>query len=196
MALIECKECGQQISDKAEFCPHCGLPLVKRTERVYRLRKGQATKNSFASFLHVAAVIVAIAGLILSIVGAIQPNSHSKQATFNGSVFLDLLSSYIHYTFILWSLGTVVQMIQDTRDMVAGIELEGAAQSSVNQATRSESAPKAAPLMQSSIPSTALPDAEFAICPKCGAKATTKSLRIMGKCRKCDFSYGASWTHV
>ena len=26
MALIKCPECGQQISDKAEKCPHCGLP--------------------------------------------------------------------------------------------------------------------------------------------------------------------------
>lgn len=24
MALIICKECGNQISDKAAFCPHCG----------------------------------------------------------------------------------------------------------------------------------------------------------------------------
>lgn len=26
MALIECPECGKNISDKAELCPHCGLP--------------------------------------------------------------------------------------------------------------------------------------------------------------------------
>ena len=26
MSLIHCPECGQQISDKAEKCPHCGLP--------------------------------------------------------------------------------------------------------------------------------------------------------------------------
>jgi hypothetical protein len=25
MALVACKECGKQISDKAEVCPHCGL---------------------------------------------------------------------------------------------------------------------------------------------------------------------------
>ena len=27
MALIECKECNQQISDKAKACPHCGYPV-------------------------------------------------------------------------------------------------------------------------------------------------------------------------
>ena len=26
MALITCPECGNSISDKAERCPHCGLP--------------------------------------------------------------------------------------------------------------------------------------------------------------------------
>lgn len=27
MALIECKECGKQMSDKAECCPNCGCPI-------------------------------------------------------------------------------------------------------------------------------------------------------------------------
>lgn len=29
MALIKCPECSREISDKAESCPHCGLPLAK-----------------------------------------------------------------------------------------------------------------------------------------------------------------------
>ena len=28
MALINCPECNREISDMAESCPHCGLPLV------------------------------------------------------------------------------------------------------------------------------------------------------------------------
>lgn len=28
MSLINCPECSKKISDKAEFCPHCGLPLA------------------------------------------------------------------------------------------------------------------------------------------------------------------------
>jgi len=27
MALIECPECGKQVSDQAESCPNCGYPL-------------------------------------------------------------------------------------------------------------------------------------------------------------------------
>lgn len=43
VALIECMECKKQISDKAEYCPHCGLPksywigdIQKKFERDYK----------------------------------------------------------------------------------------------------------------------------------------------------------------
>ena len=38
MALINCKECGQQISDSATVCPHCGAPVIKE---VYCVRCGE-----------------------------------------------------------------------------------------------------------------------------------------------------------
>ena len=28
MALINCPECGQQVSDKAAICPHCGVAIA------------------------------------------------------------------------------------------------------------------------------------------------------------------------
>ncbi len=31
MALINCNECGHQMSDKASCCPQCGAPVVKKT---------------------------------------------------------------------------------------------------------------------------------------------------------------------
>jgi len=34
MALVKCKECGQQVSNKAKTCPQCGAPMPKRTSRV------------------------------------------------------------------------------------------------------------------------------------------------------------------
>ena len=30
MALVNCKECYQEISNKAEKCPHCGYPIKKK----------------------------------------------------------------------------------------------------------------------------------------------------------------------
>jgi len=32
MALIECSECGREISDKAETCPGCGVPVAVEQE--------------------------------------------------------------------------------------------------------------------------------------------------------------------
>jgi len=34
MALTHCKECNQQISNKAEACPHCGAKVPKKTSKV------------------------------------------------------------------------------------------------------------------------------------------------------------------
>ena len=30
MALIYCPECNKQISDNAEYCIHCGFPLLQQ----------------------------------------------------------------------------------------------------------------------------------------------------------------------
>ena len=34
MALIKCPECGQDVSDKAEKCPHCGVSIVSMNDIV------------------------------------------------------------------------------------------------------------------------------------------------------------------
>lgn len=33
MALINCPECGKEISDKAESCPNCGMPIKIRVSQ-------------------------------------------------------------------------------------------------------------------------------------------------------------------
>ena len=32
MALIKCLECGNEVSDKAPICPHCGIKINKTTK--------------------------------------------------------------------------------------------------------------------------------------------------------------------
>lgn len=39
MALIKCPECGQQISNKAEVCPHCGIEVQKVLEEIHDKRR-------------------------------------------------------------------------------------------------------------------------------------------------------------
>lgn len=33
MALINCPECGKEISNKATSCPHCGNPMIQNTNK-------------------------------------------------------------------------------------------------------------------------------------------------------------------
>lgn len=40
MALINCKECGKEISDKADKCPNCGFDI--KTEKTKKSAKGCA----------------------------------------------------------------------------------------------------------------------------------------------------------
>ena len=42
MAMIKCKECGHDVSDKASVCPNCGCPIEKGTNHV----SNKPVKNS------------------------------------------------------------------------------------------------------------------------------------------------------
>lgn len=55
MALIDCPECGKRISDKAESCPNCGVPIRRRKD------PENSKKNP-------ALVVVAIIGAIVAVV--------------------------------------------------------------------------------------------------------------------------------
>ena len=40
MALVNCKECGMQVSTKANACPHCGAPIVGTVTTVPKYAAG------------------------------------------------------------------------------------------------------------------------------------------------------------
>jgi len=44
MALIECRECNKQVSDKATTCPHCGAPVEHPTTEAVEKQPEQADK--------------------------------------------------------------------------------------------------------------------------------------------------------
>ena len=39
MALIDCDECGKQISDKAQHCVNCGMPIQSATAAPVTIEK-------------------------------------------------------------------------------------------------------------------------------------------------------------
>lgn len=53
MALINCKECGKEISDKAKTCPNCGIAL------------NDAVAKEINAAKKVAIFVIAVLGLIV-----------------------------------------------------------------------------------------------------------------------------------
>ncbi|MDE7431912.1 MAG: hydrogenase maturation nickel metallochaperone HypA [Lachnospiraceae bacterium] len=64
MALIQCSECGNEISDKAEACPYCGNPDVKVQvkEDVLQQKKRKKVNNKF--IIAGSIVIIAIISIL------------------------------------------------------------------------------------------------------------------------------------
>lgn len=60
MAIIQCPECGNQVSDKAPACPKCGNPMqpviIERTGKKWKLAK------LISWLVFIAGVIMAIGG--------------------------------------------------------------------------------------------------------------------------------------
>lgn len=80
MALIECPECGRDVSDQAAACPHCGYPLRQAMGAERRPRKQEfehevrsvkrAEPEGRLRRLRRMAVGLALAGLAFLAVGA------------------------------------------------------------------------------------------------------------------------------
>jgi hypothetical protein len=70
MSLINCSECNQQISDKAESCPHCGNPDLKinKSRAIFnepsqRVQTIQLTSKRL-KFYYLVSIIVFFWGLL------------------------------------------------------------------------------------------------------------------------------------
>ena len=59
MALIKCVECGADISDKAELCPHCGCPTADSIENKRKNMKRKIRK------ICIPIVVIVIIGCII-----------------------------------------------------------------------------------------------------------------------------------
>lgn len=67
MALIKCSECGNEISDKAERCIHCGCPIVR--ENVVLEKKEPETIPNNDGTPNNENLAMAIVALVLSFLG-------------------------------------------------------------------------------------------------------------------------------
>lgn len=64
MALINCPECGKQISDKATTCPNCGCPIINNNSSI---QTPQVTRNKKRGCLIPILIILIILGIGLTV---------------------------------------------------------------------------------------------------------------------------------
>ena len=65
MALIKCRECGNEVSSEAPACPHCGIPVP--AGRVRRVLRGCLLA---IGYYHLVIIIIAIVAVIVSLLVA------------------------------------------------------------------------------------------------------------------------------
>lgn len=63
MALINCKECGKEVSDKANTCPNCGAP-IKEDEIKKEVKAGIKVTKKLAIVLIIALSLILIYAFI------------------------------------------------------------------------------------------------------------------------------------
>lgn len=99
MSLINCPECGKEISDKVKACPNCGFPLVEEQvvetpnlpQQVELTKVNLGTKNYKKPLMIVAAVLVL--GIVLFL-GIRYLNQQKEKNAFEESFnnYVDTLS--------------------------------------------------------------------------------------------------------
>lgn len=72
MAMIYCKECGKEISDKADKCPHCGCPMQSTNAapqtNSLKAKEGKVSGLSITALIFSILGCTFIIGIILAII--------------------------------------------------------------------------------------------------------------------------------
>ena len=92
MALISCPECGKEISDRAECCPHCGFPLKKH--RALEEETGQAAASRLKIRPKVFCAVLALllmVGAVSFVLSADERQYHSATEFYEADHFAEAL---------------------------------------------------------------------------------------------------------
>lgn len=74
-----CKNCGQEIDDKAVVCPHCGVAVSSTGPAPVPAQPVYDDSNPLAVAGFVLSFFIAIAGLICSIIGLTKANKEGRK---------------------------------------------------------------------------------------------------------------------
>ena len=118
MALTNCQECRNAISDKAEICPHCGYTYVRRKS----IPEFEESKE--AAMLKIIAIIVFVVAFICGILLAMQETSeysyyydkyYTKDYFSVATMLLWWFGGFVTGTFIL-GFRKIINLLQEIRD--------------------------------------------------------------------------------
>jgi len=135
MAMIQCPECNQPLSDQAYACPHCGYPVKKAPPpSPFRISLRYNVKASCpaATFIRTMSILMMIGGLILAIAGSYQQeitgySSYSGRAyydtVFNVENFFTVLLTYLVYGVFGLILSKVVREVDAIHTMLTSLRM-------------------------------------------------------------------------
>ena len=88
MAMIQCSECGKEISDKAASCPNCGAAV--NTENQTGSIKKKSGKKSQSKL---PVIIMAVAGVVLAVIAGVSVRIIDGRTLMTGEIKLSELRS-------------------------------------------------------------------------------------------------------
>ena len=121
MALIQCPECGKEISDKAQACPHRGKPMQE--EKEYSLKISRNDSCNTANFFFVIAWILWIGGVIVAIVAGKTSSKYYSEPPFQWENFFTVLLTSALYGGASYCMGTIINYIYGIYYAIIKLEL-------------------------------------------------------------------------
>ncbi len=200
MALVNCPECNENVSQKASVCPHCGYPMKPEEEPVqYELKKESPSDCHGASFMRTLAWIIWIGGLILAIASSIGSESYgyySTRTTFNWGNFFTVGGTYAVYGGLAWSIALLFDDVHGIFHVMSTLKIVTKAKQNIptnspsysyNHSSRREmneiggntKMPLSASDVQENVPAV-VPlqdvDPDYVLCPKCNQRQKANRL--------------------
>lgn len=94
MAMINCPECGKEISDKADKCPNCGCPIKENTPQPYQpvIVNNSTPEKKNGSCLKTVLIVIGVF-IVIGIIGGIAGGGNDKEEAVEAESEIEMVSA-------------------------------------------------------------------------------------------------------